>query len=64
MLKSPSALGSDRDTTDITLMDTTIRIATTDRTPIMATIGPTIGMAGIGITATTGIITTIGTKLR
>ena len=48
----------------ITHMDTTTRTAITDHIRTMATIiGPTMGTAGIGITATTVIITTIGAKL-
>jgi hypothetical protein len=55
MLKSSSALGSDRDITDTTHIGTIIRIATT--------IGLTIGTAGTAITATTVIIATIGNGL-
>jgi len=67
MLKSTSALGSDRATMDIILMDTIIRTGTTttDRTIATLTIGLTIGMAATDITATIVIIDTItGTKLR
>ena len=67
MLKSTSALGSDRATMDIILMDTIIRTSTTttDRTIATLTIGLTIGMAATDITATIVIIDTItGTKLR
>jgi hypothetical protein len=60
MLKFPSALGSDRGTTDIILMGIIIRTDITDPTRIMATIGLTIGTAGTAITATIAIITTIG----
>ena len=66
MLKSTSALGSDRATMDIILMDTIIRTSTTttDRTIATLTIGLTIGMAATDITATIVIIDTItGTKL-
>ncbi len=62
MLKSTSQLGSEaRATTDTIHMDTTIRTAIriTDRIGIMATTGLTTGTAGIGITATTVIITTV-----
>ena len=48
---------------DITHMDTT-RTAITDRIRTTAILGRhSIGTAGIDITATTVIITTIGTKL-
>src|SRR5439155_13150862 len=66
MLKSTSALGSDRATMDIILMDTIIRTTTTTTDPTSATltIGLTIGMATTDITATIVIIDTItGTKL-
>ena len=66
MLKSTSALDSDRATMDIILMDTIIRTSTTttDRTIATLTIGLTIGMAATDITATIVIIDTItGTKL-
>jgi len=43
-------------------MDITIRTVITDRIRTMAIIGLTIGTAGIAITATTGITTTIGGK--
>jgi hypothetical protein len=52
---------------DITHTDTTrTAILTTDRIGIMATIGLTIGTAGIAITTVTTDITTtiIGNKLR
>ena len=50
---------------DIILMDTIIRTGTTttDRTIATLTIGLTIGTGAIVTTATTVIITTIGTKL-
>lgn len=63
MLKSTSALGSDRAITDITLIDTIIRTGITGRT-MATTTGRTIGMAGADITTAT-IVTTIitGTKV-
>jgi hypothetical protein len=66
MLKSTSALGSDRATMGIILMDTTIRtgITTTGHTMVTLTTGLTIGLAETDITATTATIATItGTKL-
>ena len=64
MLKSTSALDSDRAIMDITLMDTILRTGTTGRTMATLTIGLTIGMAETDITATIVIIDTItGTKL-
>jgi hypothetical protein len=66
-LKYTSQLGSEaRATTDITHMDTTIRIAIriTDRIGIMATTGLTIGTVGTVITTATIVTTTIiGTKV-
>jgi hypothetical protein len=60
MLKSFSALGSDRATQDITLMDTIIRTGPiTGRIMATLTIGHIIGMAATDITATTVIIDTI-----
>jgi hypothetical protein len=65
MLKSTSASGSGRDTVGITLMATIIRtgMVIIDRTMATPIIGLTIGTAAIVTTATTVIITTIGTKL-
>lgn len=64
MLKFSSALGSDRGTTDITLMGTILRTGFTGRTMGTLTTGRTTGMADTDITATTVIIDTItGTKL-
>ena len=61
MLKSTSALGSDRATMGIILMNTTIRtgITTTGRTMATLTTGLTIGLAGTDITATIVTIATI-----
>jgi hypothetical protein len=56
MLKFTSALGLGRVTTDITLTATITRTG-------MGIIGLTIGTVAIVTTATTGIITTTGTKL-
>ena len=56
MLEFTSALGLGRVTTDIILTATIIRIG-------MVIIGRTIGTGAIVTTATTVIITTIGTKL-
>jgi hypothetical protein len=60
-----STLGLGRVTTDITLTATIIRtdIVIIGRIMVTPTIGLTIGTAAIVTTATTVIITTIGTKL-
>ena len=65
MLKSPSALGSDRATMNITLMDTIIRtgIPITGRTMATLTTGLTIGMAGTVTTATIVTIIITGTEV-
>ena len=61
MLKSPSALGSDRATTDITPTATIIRIVITGRT--MATTGLITGTAGTVTTATIVTIIITGTEV-
>ncbi len=63
MLEFTSALGLGRVTTDITLTATIIRTGMVIIGRTMATIGLTIGTGAIVTTATTVIITTIGTKL-
>jgi len=65
MLEFTSALGLGRVTTDITLTATIIRtgMVIIGRTMATPTIGLTIGTGAIVTTATTVIITTIGTKL-
>jgi hypothetical protein len=65
MLESTSTLGLGRVTTDITLTAPITRtgMVIIDRIMATPTIGLTIGAVAIVTTATTGIITTIGTKL-
>ena len=62
MLKSFSALGLDRATTDITLMGTILRIVITIGQTMATTIDLTIGTAATVTTVIT-IIATIGTNL-
>ena len=64
MLEFTSTLGLGRVTTDITLTAIITRtdMVITGRTMATPTIGLTIGTAAIVTTATTVIITTIGTK--
>jgi hypothetical protein len=64
MRKCTFRLGSGRGTTGITHTVTITRTAITGRTIAGTTIGLIIGPAGTGTTVTTGIIATIGNKLR